>query len=55
MPVGLRPKGRIEPLFSNQVDMLMVQFLPEHLTSATQAIAALKSQAMQALREGSIS
>ena len=55
MPVGLRPKGRIEPLFSNQVDMLMVQFFPEHLTSATQAIAALKSQAMQALREGSIS
>ena len=55
MPVGLRPKGRIEPLFSNQVDMLMVQFLPEHLTSDTQAVAALKTQAVQALKENSIS
>ncbi len=55
MPVGLRPKGRIEPLFSNQVDMLMVQFLPEHLASAATAIAVLKAQAMQAMREGSIS
>ncbi|HWH78980.1 MAG TPA: hypothetical protein VNT76_16470, partial [Candidatus Binatus sp.] len=54
MPVGLRPKGRIEPLFSNQVDMLMLQFLPEHLESAEKAVAALKSQATQALRENSI-
>jgi hypothetical protein len=55
MPVGLRPKGRIEPLFSNQVDMLMLQFLPEDLESAEKAAAALKGQAMKALRENSLS
>jgi hypothetical protein len=54
MPVGLRPKGRIEPLFSNQVDMLMTQFLPEQLESAEEAVAALKAQTAQALRENSI-
>jgi len=54
MPVGLRPKGRIEPLFSNQIDMLMLQFLPEHLESAEKAVTALKAQAAQALRENSI-
>ena len=48
MPVGLRPKGRVEPLFSNQVDMLMVQFLPEHLESVETAVAALKAQTAQA-------
>jgi len=36
-PVGLRPKGRIEPLFSNQIDMLMLQFLPEQLNAADTA------------------
>ncbi len=55
MPVGLRPKGRLEPLFSNQIDMLMLQFLPEHLGSAEKTVAALKTQAAQALRENSIS
>jgi hypothetical protein len=55
MPVGLRPKGRIEPLFSNQLDMLMLQFLPEQLATADQAVAALKAQTAQALRENSIS
>ncbi|HEY5041656.1 MAG TPA: hypothetical protein VIK53_06595 [Verrucomicrobiae bacterium] len=55
MPVGLRPKGRIEPLFSNQVDMLMMQFLPEHLESVEKAVTALKAQTAQALRENSIS
>jgi hypothetical protein len=55
MPVGLRPKGRLEPLFSNQVDMLMVQFLPAHLATPALAVAALKTQAMQALRENSVS
>lgn len=54
MPVGLRPKGKIEPMFSNQVDMLMLQFLPEHLESAEQAAAALKAQAVRALRENSL-
>ncbi|HEV2694472.1 MAG TPA: hypothetical protein VG347_16380 [Verrucomicrobiae bacterium] len=55
MPVGLRPKGRVEPLFSNQVDMLMLQFLPEQLESVEKAVAALKAQTSQALRENSIS
>ncbi|HEU5396705.1 MAG TPA: hypothetical protein VFV81_06025, partial [Verrucomicrobiae bacterium] len=55
MPVGLRPKGRVDPLFSNQVDMLMLQFLPEHLDTAEQAAAALKSQMTQALRDQSVS
>ena len=55
MPVGLRPKGRVEPLFSNQVDMLMLQFLPEQLDSVEKTVAALKAQTAQALRENSIS
>jgi hypothetical protein len=54
MPVGLRPKGRIEPLFSNQIDMLMLQFLPAQLDAVEQTVAALKAQTSQALREGSI-
>jgi hypothetical protein len=55
MPVGLRPKGKLEPLFSNQVDMLMLQFFPEQLEKFEAAIAALKTQAMQGMREGSVS
>jgi hypothetical protein len=55
MPVGLRPKGRLEPFFSNQVDMLMLQFLPTQLEGMEPAIAALKAQAAQAVREGSLS
>jgi hypothetical protein len=55
MPVGLRPKGRIEPLFSNQVDMLMLQFLPEQLDSPEKTVAALKAQTAQGLRENSVS
>jgi hypothetical protein len=55
MPVGLRPKGKIEPLFSNQVDMLMIQFLPEQLDSVPTAVATLKTQTAQALRENSVS
>ncbi len=54
MPVGLRPKGRIEPLFSNQIDMLMLQFLPEQLDAVEKTVAALKAQTSQALRENSI-
>lgn len=55
MPVGLRPKGRLDPLFSNQIDMLMLQFLPEQLAAPEQAVAALKAQTAQALRENSVS
>jgi hypothetical protein len=50
VPVGLRRKGNIEPLFSNQVGMLMFQFLPEQLGSITDAAAALKAQTTQAMR-----
>lgn len=51
VPVSFRPKGTIEPLFSNQVAMLMVQFLPEQLTTTATAVAVLKTQLAQALRE----
>jgi hypothetical protein len=54
VPVGLRPKGTVEPLFSNQVTMLMTQFLPEQLGSTTDAVAALKSQTASLLRAGMI-
>ena len=52
IPVGLRPKGRVEPLFSNQVIMLMTQLLPQHLTSVTDAVGALKLQTEQGMRNG---
>jgi hypothetical protein len=52
MPVGLRPKGSIEPLFSNQVAMLMIQFLPEHLDTIEHAVTALKTQTQEAMRNG---
>lgn len=52
VPVGLRPKGNVEPLFSNQVTMLLLQFLPEHLTDPGKTIAHLKTQTGQAMRDG---
>lgn len=52
VPVGMRPKGNVEPLFTNQVTMLMLQFLPEHLESVTQAVATLKSQTEKSMRAG---
>lgn len=52
VPVGLRLKGSSEPLFGNQVSMLMFQLLPEHLTSLTTAVAALKTQTTHAMRSG---
>ena len=52
VPVGLRPKGTVEPLFSNQIAMLMTQFLPQQLGSTTDAVATLKSQTAAALRAG---
>ena len=45
----------VEPLFSNQIDMLMLKFLPEQLESVEKTVAALKAQTSQALRENSIS
>ena len=52
MPVGLRPKGRIEPVFSNQLSMLMVQLFPAQLGSVADAVAAFKPQMEHALRSG---
>jgi hypothetical protein len=52
VPVGLRPKGSVEPLFSNQITMLMAQFLPDQLGSTADAVATLKSQTAAALRAG---
>ena len=54
MPVGLRPKGRIEPVFSNQLSMLMVQLFPAQLGSVADAAAAFKPQMEHALRTGLI-
>jgi hypothetical protein len=50
VPVGLRPKGTFEPLFSNQVTMLMTQFLPEDLVSVPTAAGVLKRQMQEAIR-----
>jgi hypothetical protein len=52
VPVGLRPKGTMDPLFSNQTAMLMTQFLPEHLDTIEHAVAALKSQTQETMRNG---
>ena len=54
VPVSLRAKGTVEPLFCNQVTMMMTHFLPEHLASTSQAVAALKPQIARALRDGLI-
>lgn len=51
VPVSFRPKGTVEPLFSNQVAMLMVQFLPEQLQAIAPTVATLKTQLAQALRD----
>lgn len=52
VPVGVRPKGNVEPLFSNQISSLLLQLLPVHLESVATAVAALKNQTAHALREG---
>jgi hypothetical protein len=52
VPVGLRPKGSMDPLFSNQTAMLMIQFLPEHLDAIEHAVAALKTQTQETMRNG---
>ncbi len=51
VPVSLRPKGTVEPVFSNQIAMLMVQFLPEQLETTAAAVATLKTQLAQSLRD----
>jgi hypothetical protein len=52
LPVGLRPKGSIEPLLSNQIAMLMLQFFPNQLDSLSAIVAVLKEQTQQAMRNG---
>lgn len=52
LPVGLRPKGSIQPVFSNEISMLMLQLLPPQLGSAADAVAALKQQLERAMRSG---
>ncbi len=52
MPVGLRGKGSCEPLFANQIGMMMIQFLPEHLDSVATAAATIKAQMGQVMRSG---
>jgi hypothetical protein len=52
IPVGLRPKGTMAPLFSNQTAMLMIQFLPQHLDTIEHAVATLKTQTQETMRNG---
>ena len=52
MPVGLRAKGSAEPVFGNQIAMLMLQFLPEHLDNIAAAGADLKTQMSSMMRAG---
>jgi len=52
VPVGMRPKGNVEPLFSNEVTSMLIQLLPQHLNSIADAVASIKSQTAHAMREG---
>jgi hypothetical protein len=52
VPVGLRRKGALEPLFGNHLGMLMFQFLPVQLASVENAVVSLKRQTEQAMRGG---
>lgn len=51
IPIGLRPKGTHAPLFSNQVTMMLHQFLPEQLGTLEQAVAAVKTKNAHYLRD----
>ncbi len=51
IPVGLRPKGARGPLFSNQITMMLHQFLPEQLGDLEQTIAAVKARNKEFLRD----
>ncbi len=52
VPVGMRPKGNIEPLFSNEVTSLLIQLLPAQLGSVADAVTSIKNQTAHAMREG---
>src|SRR5207249_6136327 len=45
------PKGTRAPLFSNQVSMVLQQFLPAQLASLEQAVAAVKTRNAEYLRD----
>lgn len=52
VPVGLRPKGGIEPVFGNQLTMMMMQFLPGQLDSVGSAVASGQDQTARLMRAG---
>lgn len=51
MAVGLRPKGTRGPLFSNQITMMVHQFMPSKLATLEQTAAAVKATNVEYLRE----
>ena len=51
IPIGLRPKGEHAPLFSNQITMMLHQFLPAELATFGQAAAAVKNRNAAHLRD----
>jgi len=44
IPVGLRPKGTRAPVFSNQITMVLNQFLPAQLASMAEAVRVVKAR-----------
>lgn len=52
VPVGLRPKGGVEPVFGNQLTMMMLQFLPGQLDSVGSAVASGQAQTARLMRAG---
>jgi hypothetical protein len=54
IPVSLRPKGTRAPLFSNQVTMMLHQFLPAQLTTMAQTVTAVKANKNDFLRDDQI-
>jgi hypothetical protein len=51
IPIGLRPKGQRTPLFSNQVTMMLHQFLPAQLATFEEAVTAVKTKNAAYLRD----
>lgn len=51
IPISLRPKGARAPLFSNQITMMLHQFLPEQLGDLEEAVAAVKARNKEYLRD----
>jgi hypothetical protein len=54
IPVGLRPKGTRAPLFSNQLTMMLHQFLPDQVGTIEQAVKVIKTQRAECLRDSHI-